>query len=43
MRLDEINEKDRAFLWSYGLMQVEGFFDVIRECGDELSYPGGSD
>jgi len=26
MSLDEISEKDRAFLWSYGLMQVDGFF-----------------
>ena len=41
MRLDEINEKDRAFLWAYGLMMVDGFFDVIREWGDEISYPSG--
>ena len=40
MRLDEISEKDRAFLWSYGLMQVEGFFDKIREWDNEISYPG---
>ena len=40
MRLDEISEKDRAFLWSYGLMSVKGFFDEVRSWGDELSYPG---
>lgn len=38
--LDEINEKDRAFLWAYGLMQVPGFFDEIKNWGDEISYPG---
>ncbi|MCR5250342.1 MAG: NUDIX domain-containing protein [Lachnospiraceae bacterium] len=40
MSLDEISEKDRAFLWSYGLMQVDGFFDKIREWDNEISYPG---
>ena len=40
MKLDEISEKDRAFLWSYGLMTVEGFFDEIKAWGDEISYPG---
>ena len=40
MSLDEISEKDRAFLWSYGLMQVEGFFDKIKEWDNEISYPG---
>lgn len=39
MSLEEISEKDRAFLWSYGLMQVNGFFDKIKEWGDEISYP----
>jgi 8-oxo-dGTP pyrophosphatase MutT (NUDIX family) len=42
MSLDEISEKDRAFLWSYGLMQVDGFFDKIREWDNEISYPGKS-
>ncbi len=40
LRLDEISEKDRAFLWSYGLMQVDGFFDKIKEWDNEISYPG---
>ena len=40
MNLNEISEKDRAFLWSYGLMLVSGFFDEIKTWGDEISYPG---
>ena len=39
MKLDEICERDRAFLWHYGLMAVNGFFDEIKSWGDELSYP----
>ena len=42
MNLNEISEKDRAFLWSYGLMHVAGFFDEIKSWGDEISYPGNS-
>lgn len=37
--LEEISEKDRAFLWSYGLLEVEGFFDLVIGWGDALSYP----
>lgn len=40
MKLEDINEKDRAFLWAYGLMAVDGFLDIVREWGDEISYPG---
>ena len=40
MSLDEISEKDRAFLWSYGLMQVDGFFSIICEWDNKISYPG---
>lgn len=39
MKLDEISEKDRAFLWSYGLMSVEGYFEEIKAWGDTISYP----
>lgn len=39
MGLDEICERDRAFLWYYGLLSVEGFFDEIKSWGDEISYP----
>lgn len=38
-RLEELSEKDRAFLWSYGLMEVEGFFERVLRWGDEVSYP----
>ena len=40
MKLDEISERDRAFLWTYGLMFVEGYFSEIKSWGDEISYPG---
>lgn len=39
MNLEEISERDRAFLWFYGLISVDGFFDRIRSWGDEISYP----
>ncbi len=38
--LDELSEKDRAFLWGYGLMQVPGFYEEVKSWGDEISYPG---
>lgn len=38
--LNEISEKDRAFLWSYGLIQVQDFYETIVSWGDEISYPG---
>lgn len=38
--LHELSEKDRAFLWNYGLMNVGDFFDVLLGWGDEISYPG---
>ena len=39
MALDEISEKDRAFLWGYGLIQLEGFYDEVISWGDKISYP----
>ena len=39
MNLEEISERDRAYLWFYGLISVDGFFDRIRSWGDEISYP----
>jgi hypothetical protein len=39
MKLDQLSEKDRAFLWSYGLMEIDGFFDEILRWGDSISYP----
>ena len=40
MSLNEISEKDRAFLWFYGMVSVEGFFDELKSWGGEISYPG---
>lgn len=40
MSLEEMSEKDRAFMWQYGLLQIEGFFDRVLSWGDEKSYPG---
>ena len=39
MGLDELSEKDRAFLWSYGLVHIEGFYEEVKSWGDEISYP----
>ncbi|MBR6164365.1 MAG: NUDIX hydrolase [Clostridia bacterium] len=43
MALDEISEKDRAFLWSYGLISVAGFFDRVKAWGNAISYPHPDD
>ena len=39
MELREMSEKDRAFMFRYGLPEIEGFFDEILLWGDEISYP----
>ena len=39
LSLDEFTERERAFLWSYGLMDVEGFYDEVTRWGDAISYP----
>lgn len=39
LQLHEISEKDRAFLWEYGLMEVKEFWDEVLSWGDEISYP----
>ena len=39
LSLEEFTERERAFLWSYGLLDVEGFFDKVLCWGDEISYP----
>lgn len=36
-RLNELSEKDRAFLWAYGLMEVEGYFELLLSWGDSVS------
>lgn len=40
MSLREISERDRAFLWFYGLLTVEPFFEELKSWGGEISYPG---
>lgn len=40
MDLNQISEKDRAFLWGYGLLEIEGFFEEALSWGDTISYPG---
>ncbi len=39
LRLDEIPERDRAFLWQAGLMTVPGFLDQVENWGDDISCP----
>ena len=39
LSLDQFTERERAFLWSYGLLDVEGFFDEVLHWGKEISYP----
>lgn len=38
-KLEELRERDRAFLWSCGLLEVEGYFDLVLSWGDAISYP----
>ena len=40
-KLNELSEKDRAFLWSYGLLAVGDYFEHVLSWGDEISYPVG--
>ncbi|MBR1739307.1 MAG: NUDIX hydrolase [Ruminococcus sp.] len=40
MELSQLPEKDRAFMWAYGLMDIDGFFEEAISWGDEISYPG---
>lgn len=40
LSLREFTERERAFLWSYGLLDVETFFDEVVRWGDAISYPG---
>ena len=40
LRLSEIPERDRAFLWAAGLLGVAGFWAEVSGWGDGISYPG---
>jgi 8-oxo-dGTP diphosphatase len=39
LTLEEIPERDRAFLWQAGLMTVPGFLDQVENWGDDISCP----
>jgi 8-oxo-dGTP diphosphatase len=39
LHLSEISEKDRAYLWSVGLLNVEYFAKEVARWGSEISYP----
>ncbi len=39
LRLPEIPERDRAYLWAAGLMIVPEFLDEVTSWGDAPSYP----
>jgi ADP-ribose pyrophosphatase YjhB (NUDIX family) len=40
LRLSEIPERDRAFLWAAGLLSVGDFVSEVESWGDVTSYPG---
>lgn len=40
MRLDEVPERDRTYLWAAGLLGVGGFPALVESWGDAISYPG---
>jgi ADP-ribose pyrophosphatase YjhB (NUDIX family) len=39
LRLSEIPERDRAFLWAAGLLSVGDFVSEVENWGDDTSYP----
>jgi len=41
LSLDEITERDRVYLWSAGLLCVDGFLAEIESWSDDISYPQG--
>jgi 8-oxo-dGTP diphosphatase len=40
LRLSEIPERDRTFLWAAGLLGVEDFLSEVESWGSDTSYPG---
>lgn len=34
------NEKNRAFMWRYGLLEIPEFCEEVMSWGDTISYPG---
>jgi len=43
LRLDEIPERDRAYLWAAGLLGTERFASEAERWGNQISYPGKED
>lgn len=43
LALSEIPERDRAFVWSGGLLGIETFLDEVATWGGWISYPGKPD
>ena len=39
LSLDEFTERERAYLWAYGFLDVEYFHDEVSRWGDAISYP----
>lgn len=39
LRLHEVPERDRAFLWAAGLLGTGNFLDEVAAWGDDTSYP----
>jgi ADP-ribose pyrophosphatase YjhB (NUDIX family) len=39
LTLAEIPERDRAYLWAAGLMNIAVFHDEVSNWGDEISFP----
>lgn len=39
LKLSEISERDRTFLWAAGLLGVGTFLSEVESWGDETSYP----
>jgi len=39
MALNEMCERDRAFLWAHGLASLSYFFEELCSWGDDVSYP----
>ena len=39
LMLSEISERDRAFIWSAGLLGITDFYEEVINWGDDFSYP----
>lgn len=40
LRLRDLSERDRVFIWAAGLLGVKGFLAEARQWGRRISYPG---